>query len=31
MLQQAPIPGWREHPEDFRAAIAAFERGLSEP
>ncbi len=30
MLRQAPIPEWRERPEEFRAAVGAFERGLTD-
>lgn len=30
MLEQAPIPAWREHPEEFRAAVAAFESGVGD-
>lgn len=29
MLQEAPIPSWREHPDEFNAALKAFERGLT--
>ncbi len=28
MLQEAPIPAWREHPDEFRSALSAFEGGL---
>jgi len=27
MRQEAPIPSWREHPDEFDAALKAFERG----
>ena len=30
MLQEAPIPSWREHPVEFNAAFKAFERGLTD-
>ena len=29
MLQEAPIPSWREHPGEFDAALRAFNRGIT--